>query len=123
MFGTPLPIFMHPDVLNSWKEIADYLGRGVRTIQRWERELSLPVHRPYGQSRSPVVASRSELDVWLHMRRHRMDTLRKPETIALLHAQRSQTRQQRAQLIKNLQRTQQLVESLAAKVRRTTADS
>lgn len=31
--------------LNSWKEIATFLGRGVRTVQRWERELQLPVHR------------------------------------------------------------------------------
>ena len=25
------------DRLDSWKEIAAYLGRGVRTVQRWER--------------------------------------------------------------------------------------
>ncbi len=30
-------------VLNSWKEIACYLGRGVRTVQRYERDLGLPV--------------------------------------------------------------------------------
>ena len=23
--------------LDSWKEIAAYLGRGIRTVQRWER--------------------------------------------------------------------------------------
>ena len=33
------------DRLDSWKEIATYLGRGVRTAQRWEREEGLPVHR------------------------------------------------------------------------------
>ena len=33
------------DRLDSWKEIAAYLGRGVRTVQRWEREEGLPVHR------------------------------------------------------------------------------
>ena len=32
--------------LNTWKEIATYMGRGVRTVQRWERELGLPVRRP-----------------------------------------------------------------------------
>lgn len=52
-------------VLNSWKEIATYLGRGVRTVQRWEAELNLPVHRPRGRSRSAVVAFRQELDDWL----------------------------------------------------------
>src|SRR5262245_39152755 len=31
--------------LDSWKEIAGYLGRGVRTGQRWEREEGLPGHR------------------------------------------------------------------------------
>jgi hypothetical protein len=52
-------------VLNSWKEISTYLGRGVRTVQRWEAELNLPVHRPRGKSRSAVVAFRQELDEWL----------------------------------------------------------
>lgn len=51
--------------LNSWKEIAQYLGRGVRTVQRWEAELGLPVRRPRGKSRSAVVAVRSELDEWM----------------------------------------------------------
>jgi DNA-binding transcriptional regulator YiaG len=31
--------------LDSWKEIAAYLKRGARTVQRWEREERLPVHR------------------------------------------------------------------------------
>lgn len=52
-------------VLNSWKEIAAYLNRGVRTVQRWESELHLPVHRPLGRSRSPVIALREEIDNWL----------------------------------------------------------
>lgn len=52
-------------VLNSWKEIARYLGRGVRTVQRWERELGLPIHRPKGRDRSATLALTSELDEWL----------------------------------------------------------
>lgn len=60
---------MSPDVsnevLNSWKEIARYLNRGVRTAQRWEAELSLPVRRPRSKGRSPVIALRSEIDLWL----------------------------------------------------------
>jgi hypothetical protein len=44
--------------LNGWKANATYLGRGVRTIQRWERELSLPIHRPHAFMRSPVVLFR-----------------------------------------------------------------
>src|ERR1035441_3364214 len=33
------------DRLDSWKEVAAYLKRGARTVQRWEREKALPVHR------------------------------------------------------------------------------
>jgi len=53
------------DTLNSWKEIARYLNRGVRTVQRWERDLRLPVRRPRGTKRSAVFAVRSEIDAWL----------------------------------------------------------
>lgn len=58
----------HPqnEILNSWKEIARYLDRGVRTVQRWERELHLPVRRPRGKRRSAVLALRREIDAWLN---------------------------------------------------------
>jgi hypothetical protein len=52
-------------LLNSWKEIAAYVGRGVRTVQRYELELGLPVRRPAGISRSSVMAFSDELDAWL----------------------------------------------------------
>ena len=52
-------------ILNSWKEIASYLGRGVRTIQRYEEKLGLPVHRPAGTERSAVLAFADELERWL----------------------------------------------------------
>ncbi len=51
--------------LSSWKEIAQYFGRGVRTVQRWEAMLGLPVRRPHGRSRSAVMAITGELDEWL----------------------------------------------------------
>ena len=54
-----------PKVLNSWKEIASYLDRGVRTVQRWERELQLPVHRIGKGRRSPVYVLVSELNFWM----------------------------------------------------------
>jgi phage shock protein A len=50
-------------ILNGWKEVAAFLGRGVRTVQRWE-VLGLPVHRPHGRTRSAVVASSDELAAW-----------------------------------------------------------
>jgi len=52
-------------MLNSWKEIASYLDRGVRTVQRWERDLQLPVHRIGKGRRSPVYALVPELKFWL----------------------------------------------------------
>ena len=42
-----------------------FLDRGVRTVQRWERELGLPVHRVGKGPRSPVHAFPSELTAWM----------------------------------------------------------
>jgi TolB-like protein/Flp pilus assembly protein TadD len=50
--------------LDSWKEIATYLSRGARTVQRWEREEGLPVHRLRHDQGSTVYAYKSELDAW-----------------------------------------------------------
>jgi len=44
------------DVLNSWKEVSNYIGRGVRTVQRWEKDFGLPVRRPSGHLRGSVIA-------------------------------------------------------------------
>lgn len=54
-----------PDLLNSWTEIANYLRRGTRTVQRWEVTSGLPVYRPRGKPRSGVSARKSELDLWM----------------------------------------------------------
>jgi len=55
--------------LDSWKEIAAYLGRGVRTVQRWEREEGLPVHRLAHDRRGTIYARREELSEWWESRR------------------------------------------------------
>ena len=56
-------------VLSSWKDIARYLGKGVRTVQRWERHLGLPVRRPVGATqKSAVVLYRGDVDTWLATR-------------------------------------------------------
>ena len=52
------------DRLNSWKDIAAYLQRGVTTVQRWEREEGLPVHRPVHARGGSVFAFKPELDSW-----------------------------------------------------------
>jgi hypothetical protein len=79
-------------ILNSWKEIATYLGRGVRTVQRWQSELQLPVHRTRRSPRSPVFAYKVELDIWLHRNAKRDMTntrSREPGSSAAERAQRS----------------------------------
>jgi len=52
------------DRLESWKEIAAYLSRSVRTARRWEREEGLPVHRQMHRTQASVYAHKSELDAW-----------------------------------------------------------
>jgi hypothetical protein len=54
-----------PLFLSGWKDIANYLGKGVRTVQRYERELGLPVRRPAGKPRGSVVVTRAEIDAWV----------------------------------------------------------
>jgi 5-methylcytosine-specific restriction endonuclease McrA len=44
------------DRLDSWKEIASYINRSVRTVIRWESQKSLPVHRIPGGQRQNVYA-------------------------------------------------------------------
>ena len=56
----------HADgLLTSWKDISAYLNRGIRTVQRWEYSLKLPVHRIGVGSRAPVFAFRCEINRWL----------------------------------------------------------
>ena len=61
----PLP----GDRLNSWKEIAAYLKRDVRTLHRWEAEEGLPISRHLHKKRGSVYAYRSELEAWWGERR------------------------------------------------------
>jgi phage terminase Nu1 subunit (DNA packaging protein) len=56
------------DHLDSWKEIAVYLGQEVRTAQRWERREGLPVHRHSHAQGNSVWAFKHEIDAWLHSR-------------------------------------------------------
>ena len=54
--------------LDSWKEIATYLDRDVRTVQRWEKEEELPVRRHIHHTQVSVYAYPSEIDAWLGKR-------------------------------------------------------
>src|SRR5215831_9312998 len=51
--------------LTGWKEIANYLGKGVRTVQRHESKLGLPIHRPNGKSAGSVITTKKEVDDWV----------------------------------------------------------
>ncbi len=69
----PRPIDVPRDRLESWKEIANYLRREVRTVQRWEHDRGLPVHRIPGSKRGRgVYAMRQEVDAWWE---HQRDSL------------------------------------------------
>lgn len=57
-----------PPVLTCWKDIANYMGKGVRTVQRWEQEFGLPVRRPLGSNKKAVLARPSDLDAWVALR-------------------------------------------------------
>lgn len=67
------------DVLNGWKEIAAYLGRDPRTVERWEKQRSLPVRRLPGTGRATVYALVPELDEWLASGSTRDEATRFPE--------------------------------------------
>ena len=56
---------MSRKILNGWKQISNHIERGVRTAQRWEALLGMPVHRPAMKDRSAVVAFSDELEQWL----------------------------------------------------------
>ena len=65
MNPTPSP---ETRVLTCWKEIAQYMGKGVRTVQRWERDFGLPVRRPQGSDKRAVLARPCDLDAWIAIR-------------------------------------------------------
>jgi hypothetical protein len=80
--------FMSRRILNGWKEISKHIERGVRTAQRWEALLGMPVHRPALKDRSAVVAFTDELDHWIS--RSALDTPDangegRKESVARLH--------------------------------------
>ena len=54
--------------LDSWKDIAAYLGRNIRTCRNWERDLGLPVHRLDDSPKSHVFAYTGEIDAWREMK-------------------------------------------------------
>lgn len=68
-------------ILSGWKEIANYLGRGVRSVQRYEREMGLPIHRPAGKSLAAVIAIKTEIDEWITAPRRYVDSAPKRRSL------------------------------------------
>jgi TolB-like protein/Flp pilus assembly protein TadD len=63
------PVILEQDGrLDSWKEIAAFLRRGVRTVQRWEATEGLPVHRHQHAKLGSVYAIKSEVAAWWESR-------------------------------------------------------
>ena len=58
---------LHEDpeqLLEAWKDIAAYMRRDVRTVQRWEKLLELPIHRLKDSRTGSVFAYKGELHAW-----------------------------------------------------------
>ncbi|MGB6339237.1 MAG: VCBS repeat-containing protein [Candidatus Aminicenantaceae bacterium] len=66
---------LEKDILESWKEIARYLHRDVRTCQRWERELGLPVQRLDDSPKARVFAYKEDIDCWLKEKQNTKETI------------------------------------------------
>jgi TolB-like protein/Tfp pilus assembly protein PilF len=78
------------NILESWKEIASYLNRNVRTCQMWEQDHGLPIHRLDGSPKAHVFAYKDELDAWLNETLHEKENIRtarngrRPRKLSLL---------------------------------------
>jgi transcriptional regulator with XRE-family HTH domain len=100
------------ETLSSWKEIARYIGKSVRTVQRWEADLALPVRRPNPKAHNKVIALKAELDSWLLKRmsprvailtpRYGDQVLKTQELIAITLRETERASQCTAKLIEKL---------------------
>jgi len=59
------------EILRSWKEIANYVGTCVKTVQRWEHQFNFPVRRLERTKGAVVFALKAEVDSWIQMRTRR----------------------------------------------------
>ena len=62
--GTEVSANHAAGLLDSWKDIAAFFNRSVRTVQRWERSEGMPVHRHSHRVGGSVFAYGHELDQW-----------------------------------------------------------
>jgi hypothetical protein len=55
-------------LLEAWKDIASYMRRDIRTVQRWEKLYELPIYRLQDSRSGSVFAYKRELDAWRQRR-------------------------------------------------------
>ncbi|MCX6595073.1 MAG: hypothetical protein NTV70_01745 [Acidobacteria bacterium] len=67
---------VNAEKLESWKQIAGYLDRDIKTVQRWEHQEGLPIHRLLHTGHASVFAWRTELDAWMQSRQQGPEPLR-----------------------------------------------
>src|SRR5947207_8842392 len=72
MTSNPASVKNAADRLDSWKEVATYLRRDVRTVQRWEKKEGLPVYRHQHDKLGSVYAFKAELDTWFTTRQQQV---------------------------------------------------
>lgn len=66
---TPSGMRESATMMTSWKDIAQYFGRSVRTVQRWECEFGLPIRRRRdGLIKGSIVAIPTEIEAWIQKR-------------------------------------------------------
>ncbi len=82
-------------------------------MQRWERDLGLPVRRPHDHLRSPVIAIPAEIDAWLQRSKPRRGGKRAVLTRSEIF---QNTQALNAKLKVMCERTQQLSETIRCTV-------
>jgi len=109
------------ELLSGWKDIARHLGKGVRTVQRYERELGLPVRRPSGNRSGSVVATKPDLDSWLRSSATGQESLiRNTVTIqAYLSSEMAKGRRDRADLQAQMRELRKELETSVRRLRKS----
>lgn len=101
-------------VLHSWKEISNYTGRGVRTIQRYEVLLGFPIHRPSGSPRSSVLAFSDEVDAWFSRSPMRAEVATDRVCVDALYRKAKVGTERAKEMQRRLEETSQLLTKLNA---------
>lgn len=84
-----VPPSIDGEKLESWKEIAAFFRREVRTVQLWEKREGLPVRRQHHKKIGSIFAYRTDLERWWRERLRSDDA--KPQIVEQTIAPRTAT--------------------------------